>query len=250
MSRIRPKNWASYQHYKDRDPTWIKLHKRLLDDYEFQCLPLASRALAPMLWLIASEDKEGWIDADPKKLAFRLRCSIDELVGAIKALIDAAFFEFEIDASTPLAEPERVDSPENKRQVTSLEQDQTEKIARSADADEIEPAFEAYNLVAEELSWPVAQALTLKRRAAFKARLSEVGGLSGWRAAMAKARASPFLRGESGRDKAHEKWVPDLDFFLQQSAFTKLMEGKYDDRQGAASVRSAHDTFLAAAASI
>jgi len=250
MARIRPKNWGSYQHYKDRDPTWIKLHKRLLDDYEFQCLPLASRALAPMLWLIASEDKDGWFDANPKKLAFRLRCSENEMRDALKALIDAGFFELETGASDPLAESERVASPENKRQVTSLEQDQTEKNARSAGADELEPAFEAYNLVAEELDWPKAQALTPKRRAALKARLSEVGGLSGWRAAMAKARASPFLRGESGRDKAHEKWVPDLDFFLQQSAFTKLMEGKYDDREGAQSVRSAHDTFLAAAASI
>ena len=51
-ARIRPKNWHSFQHYKDRDPTWIKLHKKLLDDYEFQSLPLASRALAPMLWLL------------------------------------------------------------------------------------------------------------------------------------------------------------------------------------------------------
>lgn len=103
-------------------------------------------------------------------------------------------------------------------------------LARSADADEIAPAFHAYNAVAEETGWPKAQALTPKRRAALKARIFEAGGIAGWHEAMAKARGSPFLRGERGRDKTHENWTPDLDFFLQQSTFTKLMEGKYDDR--------------------
>lgn len=101
--------------------------------------------------------------------------------------------------------------------------------ARSADADVID-AFEAFNSVAKELGWPEAQALTNKRKAALRARLAEAGGLHGWLAAMAKARASPFLRGESGRDKEHAGWSPDLDFFLQQTSFTKLMEGKYDQR--------------------
>ena len=53
------KNWAEFQHYKDRSPPWIKLHKELLDDRQYQSLPLASRALAPMLWLLASETKDG-----------------------------------------------------------------------------------------------------------------------------------------------------------------------------------------------
>jgi hypothetical protein len=111
-------------------------------------------------------------------------------------------------------------------------------LARSAVADEIPDALQAYNAVAEEVGWPQAQAITHKRKSALKARLADAGGLDGWRAAMAKARASPFLRGESGRDRAHEKWTPDLDFFLQQSSFVKLMEGKYDDRAAAANDRN------------
>lgn len=103
-------------------------------------------------------------------------------------------------------------------------------LARSADADEIAPAIEAYNLIAREQSWPEAVRITKGRLAKLRERLRECGGIGGWRDAMAKARASPFLRGESGRDKNHEKWAPDLDFFLQQSSFTKLLEGKYDQR--------------------
>lgn len=102
-------------------------------------------------------------------------------------------------------------------------------LAGSAVADE-QAALQAYNSLAEEVGWPTAQLLTPKRRSALKARLSECGGIEGWQSAMAKARASPFLRGEAGRSKGHEKWVPDFDFFTAQSKFTALMEGKYDDR--------------------
>jgi hypothetical protein len=113
-----------------------------------------------------------------------------------------------------------------------------EPSSLSAVADEIPAALQAYNAVAEEIGWPQAQAITSKRKSALKARLADDGGIEGWRAAMARERASPFLRGESGRDRAHEKWTPDLDFFLQQSSFVKLMEGKYDDRAAAANDRN------------
>lgn len=103
-------------------------------------------------------------------------------------------------------------------------------LAGSAGADETAAALLAYNRVAEELDWPRAVRLTPARIAKLRERLTECGGIEGWHQAMARARGSPFLRGEKGRDKAHESWSPDLDFFLQQSSFTKLMEGKYDDR--------------------
>jgi hypothetical protein len=61
--RLTPKNWKSFQHYKDRAPPWIKLHKTLLDDFKFSRLPLASRALAPCIWLLASEYEGGEINA-------------------------------------------------------------------------------------------------------------------------------------------------------------------------------------------
>jgi hypothetical protein len=89
---IVPNNWADLQHYKDRSPPWIKLHKKLLDNFEWHSLPVASRALAPMLWLLASEHERGEIDAAPKKLAFRLRMSEREAADAVKSLIDNGFF--------------------------------------------------------------------------------------------------------------------------------------------------------------
>lgn len=125
--KLTPKNWGEFQHYKDRSPKWIKLHKHLLDDYEFQCLPVASRALAPMLWLIASEYDEGEIHAPVDKLAFRLRMSEEEITEALKPLIDGGFFILERDASAALAEPERNAILEKRRE-------EKEKEKRESDA--------------------------------------------------------------------------------------------------------------------
>jgi hypothetical protein len=105
---ITPKNWTDFQHYKDRSPPWIKLHKGLLDNFEYQCLPVASRALAPMLWLIASDHDRGEIDAAPKKLAFRLRMTEREVADALKPLIDNGFFVVVQAASDTLSEAERL----------------------------------------------------------------------------------------------------------------------------------------------
>jgi hypothetical protein len=97
---LTPKNWKSFQHYKDRSPAWIKLHKALLDDYEFACLPVASKALAPLLWLLASEYEDGKIDATLDKLAFRLHMTRGDLANALSPLVEKGFF----DASEALAE--------------------------------------------------------------------------------------------------------------------------------------------------
>lgn len=97
------RNWRSFQHYQSRRPPWVKLHRTLLDDYEFIRLPLASQALAPRLWLLASESNDGQITSDPAKLAFRLHCSEVEIAAAVKPLIEAGFLQGELDASAVLA---------------------------------------------------------------------------------------------------------------------------------------------------
>src|SRR5580765_8214402 len=66
---LRIKDWSRFQHYKHRRPPWIRLHRSLLEDPTWHSLPLASRALAPMLWLLASETQEGKIDLPSETLA-------------------------------------------------------------------------------------------------------------------------------------------------------------------------------------
>ncbi len=88
---LRIKNWSEFQHYKDRAPPWVKLHHSLLDNFEFHSLPIDSKALAPMLWLLASENLDGSISDDLTKVAFRLRTSVKDVQTALKPLIDKGF---------------------------------------------------------------------------------------------------------------------------------------------------------------
>jgi hypothetical protein len=88
---LKVKNWSEFQHYKDRCPPWIKLHHSLLDNLEFHNLsPLAVKALV-LLWLLASESATGDIDANPSKLAFRLRMSGDDVNRVVEELLESRF---------------------------------------------------------------------------------------------------------------------------------------------------------------
>ena len=100
---LKPKDWEKFQHYKNRCPPWIKLHSSILVDVKFMYLPLASKALAPFFWLLASESKgsEGTFDASTENLVFRLHMSVKEIEHGRKHLIEKGFF---IDASNMLAE--------------------------------------------------------------------------------------------------------------------------------------------------
>ena len=106
---LQPKNWAVFQHYKDRSPPWIKLHRNLLINRDFVTLPTASKALAPMLWLLASEGKDGVFDATFEELQFRLYISRKDYDDGLKPLIDKGFF---VVASGMLAECYQDASPE------------------------------------------------------------------------------------------------------------------------------------------
>jgi hypothetical protein len=141
MNRLHVKNWASFQHYKDRSPSWIKLHKALLDDFTFQRLPVASRALAPMLWLLASESADGSIDHDVPMLAFRLRQTEQEIEGALKSLIQAGFFQLEQSASAPLAAGKQ-DACLETEVETEKETEKEKKKPRSRSAWSYTPEFE------------------------------------------------------------------------------------------------------------
>jgi len=90
--KLVPKNWTVFQHYKDRCPPWVKLHRELLNDKQFMCLPVASKALAPLLWLLASESKTGEFDGSIEELVFRLRFTVKEVEAGLKPLIDKGFF--------------------------------------------------------------------------------------------------------------------------------------------------------------
>lgn len=130
---------------------------------------------------------------------------------------------------------------EQKESDSSLRSESLELLpTESLPPDQIEMAVSLYNDLAQRAELPVAQRLNDSRRAKIRLRLKECGGLDGWKIALQKIEASSYCRGARG-------WRMNLDSLVQESTFTKLMEGAYDDTPGSAphrrpSISNAHAT--------
>jgi hypothetical protein len=100
-------NWRRFQHYKDRQPRWIKVYTELMSDPAFLGLTFAQRGLLITLWLEYARSRR----------AIRVRAaSMSRQLGGrvasaqLEALSDAGFIE--ITASNVLAKPEQNASAE------------------------------------------------------------------------------------------------------------------------------------------
>ena len=71
---LKIKNWDEFQHYKDRDPKWIKVYRDITDNYEFSQLPDASKGHLLGLWLLAAK-LDNKIPADAKWIATRINAT-------------------------------------------------------------------------------------------------------------------------------------------------------------------------------
>lgn len=95
MKYFKVKNFDKFQHYKERNPPWIKVHRSIFDDYEFECLQDASKLHLMLIWVLASQC-ENKIPADPEWLKRKLgvKGRVD-----LKPLIDKGFLFCKQDAS-------------------------------------------------------------------------------------------------------------------------------------------------------
>lgn len=69
--------------------------------------------------------------------------------------------------------------------------------------------------------------MTDRRKRSLKARLTDEDFAVNWRPALVRIAKSSFCRGMNERG-----WRADLDWFLRPDTITKILEGKYDERNG------------------
>ncbi len=93
MPSYRIKNWEKFQHYKDRNPPWIKLYRSLHDDFEFMSLPMTTQSLLIHLWIFGSENNDGKIYKTEEEIAWRLHISNEEFKQLLKPLISRKFIQ-------------------------------------------------------------------------------------------------------------------------------------------------------------
>ena len=99
VSEFTVKNWRQFQHYRDRNPPWIKLHFALLSSRDWVTLDDSSRVLAIACMLIASRN-EGRVPADPEYIQ---RVAYLKKPPDFKPLIRCGFLESASDCKQMLA---------------------------------------------------------------------------------------------------------------------------------------------------
>lgn len=128
-------NVAERQHYKDRSPSWIKLHADVLEDYAFSCLQDASKAHLMLLWLLASRMN----NKIPYDLVF-----ITQKLGAsgpvdIEVLIQHGFMQVTQDDSVTLAPCTQSAPLEEKRREEGEKRKKQPSAARNSQPSWIDP---------------------------------------------------------------------------------------------------------------
>jgi len=121
-------NWSKFQHYRDRNPPWIKLHYELLSSRDWVMLDDASRVLAVACMLIASRNG-GNVPDDP---AYLQRVAYLNNEPNFKPLIESGFLKLASTCKQMLATAR----PETE---TETETETEESLSPSGEAKAMKP---------------------------------------------------------------------------------------------------------------
>lgn len=104
-------NLSKFQHYKKRNPPWIKLHQDILENYEFAELSDSTKHHLCMIWLLAAR-LENRLPYDVAWISKRInaRTKVD-----LQGLVSAGFLVMEQSASTMLARCKQNANAEERR---------------------------------------------------------------------------------------------------------------------------------------
>jgi len=236
---MKIKNWAKFQHFKDRRPPWVKLYRDLLDDMEWHELdPLSSKVLVT-LWLLASEDEnqEGKLP-DTKTLSWRMRMTekqvnecliklshwlIQDDINTIsnKYQDDAPETETETEKETKCISPpngeldDKAGLPKcNHQAIVDLYHKHLPTLRRVEVWNDLRKGYlrQRWRDVAEELA---------------KDNKTEISDVLTWFTEFFDhIGQSKFLTGRA-TSKDGRPFLADLEWILRPSNFAKIVEGKY-----------------------
>lgn len=129
---MKIKNWNEFQHFKDRTPPWIKLHRTLLERRDINMISDRSFRVLVGLWLLASEDKamEGNLPSIDE-ISFRLRIDKDSINNAIEELVGF----IESDDITTISKQHQTSIPETEVEI-EVETDKKNTTSKNKFSDE------------------------------------------------------------------------------------------------------------------
>lgn len=210
MPFYRIKNWGEFQHYKDRAPPWIKLHRSMLTSRTWVSASDSERTLAIACMLIAA-DTDNKIPDDPayvRRVAY-LNCDPD-----FKSLLRSQFIELVDEngsviagAIEPLAKRTECSSEERRDRAEKSRGEKT-SVELKLDRGPVERIFEHWR---SEFRHPKA-GLDPKRRRAIQRSL-EAYDEDTLKAAISGYKLSPHHMGQNDQRTVYD----DINLFLRDA---------------------------------
>lgn len=172
MAHYRIARWADFQHYKDRNPPWIKLHRELLSSRTWVVLNDSERVLAVACMLLAAAT-ENRIPDDPEYVQ---RVAYLTKLPDFAPLVKVGFLEFQQDAG------ELVNNASKAEQALADARPETEKRQRREETEE-NPDFAVFwESFPPQRKGSKDNALKAWKRATQRARKDEIlNGLEAYR---------------------------------------------------------------------
>ena len=234
MEYIQVKNWEDFQHYKDRTPPWIKLYNHLLDDFEFSCLPDASKAHLLSIWLLASRtnnkipNNPKWIGnkinaTEPVDLSVLFECGFIEVISNKNNELQTP----EQDASKMLQTPEQ-DACLEREERESREEGEQNYTSATANCPHDEIIALYHKILPANPRYLQSSGDTRKGYLRSRWREDESRqDLSWWERFFTYISQSAFLTGRVDQSQ-RKPFIADLEWIVKPSNFVKIIEGKYE----------------------
>jgi hypothetical protein len=217
------KNFERFQHYKNRNPPWIKFYASILFDYEFQSLPDKSKAHLMLIWLLISQRHDHRIPNDARWIAQRIGAT--EKVD-LQILIDGGWLISLADRYQPSI------NGASKSLEQSREETEEKRVEEKAPDPELvspQDLVEGWNDTCGPLGLPTVRELSADRLTKVRARLKEHPKVFFWNDVLAGIEKSTFLRGLSGRNGDHKGWKASFDWLIENPTnCLKIAEGQYN----------------------
>ncbi len=225
MEYISITNWEKFQHYKNRNPPWVKIHQSILRDYEFCHLSDINKSHLMLLWVLASQ-MENKIPNDPKWIQEQL--SLEKKID-LQTLMTQGWVQ---SASNVLAS-----CYQNADSETETETETETEYTSFPDVDFGKPKTldcphkDIINLYHETLpELARVKVWNDARKVALRARWREDEKrqtLDYWQHYFEYVGGCDFLMGRVG------KWKANLEWLINPSNFVKVIENNYANRKQA-----------------
>jgi hypothetical protein len=223
MQYLRVKNWEKFQHYKHRNPPWIKFHAELLANYDFSRLQDASKAHLVLIWLLASQTNNK-IPNDPKWIQERIG---SEKKPNTKLLIEQGFLDVVADCKQDASDALASCISQKSREEESREEKTSTSSPSASDPVPYNKILDLYHQTLPD--HPKVRVLTPARKSSIKQRHIQdmERSLEEWESYFCLVGRSEFLTGKAPPSNGRRVFMADLEWICKQGNFAKIYEGKY-----------------------